>query len=117
MKNILKGPVTSCIVGLCKARNRNFKGHCHCLHVRSGPSRSELAKNLDSLYARDIFSQVKKGTSCPQRTEVRGETLPEGKLPDAKNTLGLEQGGEGQANRGALFNLANAMVIFAGTIM
>lgn len=48
---------------------------------------------------------------------MRGETLPEGKLPDAKNTLGLEQGGEGQANRGALFNLANAMVIFAGTIM
>lgn len=38
------------------------------------------------------------------------------KLPDTRNISGLEQGA-GQASKGAVFNLANAMVIFAGTIM
>lgn len=68
------------------------------------------------MHARDIFSQVRKGASYPQGTELRGKALPKVKLPEARNILGLEQD-EGQASKGALFNSANAMVIFAGTIM
>lgn len=67
------------------------------------------------MYARDIFSQVKKGASHPQRTEPAGEALLAVKLPGREH-LGREQG-EGRASKGALFNSANARVIFAGTIM
>lgn len=45
-----------------------------------------------------------------------GESLPKMELPDTRNIVGLEQG-EGQASKGSEFNLANAMVIFASTIM
>ena len=65
---------------------------------------------------RDILSQVDKEAPHSRRTELRGESLPKVELPDPRSILGLKQG-EGQASKGTVFNLANAMVIFAGTIM
>lgn len=53
--------------------------------------------------------------SCPQRTELR-RVPPQGGAPRSQEHLGLEQG-QGQANEGPVFNLANAAVFSAGTIM
>lgn len=52
----------------------------------------------------------------PSEGRAEGRVPPQGELPGARNILGLEQG-EGQASKSTLFNLANAMVIFAGTII
>lgn len=50
-----------------------------------------------------------EGTVMP----YEGRVPPQGELPGARNTLGLEQD-ESPASKSSLLNLANAMVIFAG---
>lgn len=52
----------------------------------------------------------------PSEDRAEGGVPHQVELPDPRSILGLKQG-EGQESKGTVFNLANATVIFAGTIM
>lgn len=94
-------------VGLGKAKNRKHKEasrtFCHCLHFED---HSQLK----------ICSFAQEGNLLLSKDRAERGSFSEARLPNPRSTMGLEQGGD-QANKGTVFNLANATGIFAGTIM
>lgn len=64
---------------------------------------------------RDAFSQLEKNV-LPSEDRADGRVPSRDGAPRHQEHLELGQG-EGQTSKGSVFNLANAMVIFASTIM
>ena len=68
----------------CGQKIESVRTHYHCLHVTDHQIRISLISGFCVL--RDVFPQVKKESSHPQRAELRGESLLSVELPDSESS-------------------------------